>query len=45
MNEVKNYLKKIGKRGGKKTAIRGSEYYRELQKKSVVKRKENKKFK
>lgn len=32
---------RAGRRGGKKTALRGSEYYRKLQKKSVRARKRN----
>jgi len=41
---INKAAKQLGKRGGDATKRnRGSEYYRELQKKSVAKRKENKK--
>ena len=32
---IKEYLSEIGKKGGKKTALRGKQYYRDLQKKSM----------
>lgn len=37
--QIKKHYKKIGKKGGKKIAERGSDYFRELQKKAVDSRK------
>ena len=39
---LKEHYTEIGKRGGKKTSSRGVEYYREIQKRSVIKRHLNK---
>jgi len=41
MRVNKKFFVLAGRKGGKKTALRGSEYYRKLQKKSVRARKRN----
>jgi len=42
--EIRVYLQELGRRAGEKNREKGSEYFRELQKKSVAKRKENKRL-
>ena len=42
MNYTTDYFKQQGQRGGRTTARRGPDYYRELQKKSVEARKRKK---
>ena len=42
-HSIKQFLASVGRAGGKKTAERGSEYYRNIQKKSVASRNSKKK--
>lgn len=42
--EISEYMRRLGKLSYKKSP-RSKEYYRELQKKSIIKRKQNKKLK
>lgn len=37
--KVHDFLKQIGQKGGRQTAKRGPEYYRQIQRKSVAARK------
>ena len=42
MNDpLRTYLGVIGARGGRKTARRGRQYYRDLQRRSVITRRQN----
>jgi len=40
-SHIHDYFTTIGKRGGRKTAQRGVQYYRNLQRRSVIKRRQN----
>jgi hypothetical protein len=41
---IREYFQELGRRAGEKNREKGAEYFRNLQKKSVEKRKENKKL-
>ncbi len=40
-NQITQYLRTIGTRGGRTTARRGTQYYRDLQRRSVITRRQN----